>query len=194
MTLGLCNALVAVFPWTEEYRREYADEKKRLQAICGLSDPGFEHIGSTAVPGMPAKPIIDIMMTVGNVYDQTRVADALARGGYTCLGECGRPGRLFLVRGVKPCIATHHVHLVLEGSAYQANHLTIRNALIADTVLAAEYGALKMRLALEYPMSRMFYRLHKGSYILEHILSGDKTIKIRRAPRRNGAKNAKKKI
>lgn len=170
MPVGLCNALVAVFPWSAEYLREYADEKHRLQACSGLSDVRFEHIGSTAIPGMVTKPIIDIMAAVKDEEEQNRVARVLAENGYSNLGECGRPGRLFLVRGLRRCLTTHHLHLVLDGSAYQQTHVAIRDILGADAGLAAEYTALKLQLADEYPLNRMLYRFFKGSFIENRIL------------------------
>jgi GrpB-like predicted nucleotidyltransferase (UPF0157 family) len=170
MTLGLCNALVALFPWSPAYLDEYAKEKDLLQSLPGLDAARFEHIGSTAVPGLPAKPIIDILITVRTTADQAQAADALAGNAYSSLGECGRSGRLFFVRGPKACLTTHHIHLVLEASPYQKDHLTIRDALTADNPLAAEYADLKIRLASDYPMNRTLYRLCKGIFIEDRIL------------------------
>ncbi len=170
MTLGLCNALVAVFPWSADYVCEYSAEMHRLQTLSGMSGTHFEHIGSTAIPDMVAKPIIDIMITVDDIERQASVASALVKGGYSCLGECGRQDRLFLVRGTSPCLTTHHIHLVLEGSLYQENHLTIRDSFTTNSLLAHEYAILKIRLATEYPMSRMMYRFYKGAFITEQVL------------------------
>ena len=55
---------MAVFPWSAGYLQEYAVEEQRLHCVSGLSSVRFEHIGSTAIPGMLAKPIIDIMASV----------------------------------------------------------------------------------------------------------------------------------
>ncbi len=178
MALGLCNALVAVIPWSVDFLLEYSQEKYRLQDCIGVSNASFEHIGSTAIPGLAAKPIIDIMVTVCDVDQYFRVSSALTEHGYTCLGECGRPGRLFIVRGIRTCLTTHHIHLVLDGSNYQSNHLAIREALAADTALATEYANLKLRLAGEYPLNRMMYRFNNR--LLKKLVAFPTTLNIPR--------------
>ncbi|MBV5327478.1 MAG: GrpB family protein, partial [Chlorobium sp.] len=101
-------------------------EARRLQTLNSLAGIEIDHIGSTSIPGMVCKPIIDIMMSVSKVGELALVAEVLSANGYVNLGECGRPGRIFLVRGPRLCCATHHVHVVLKSSKYRGEHVQIQ--------------------------------------------------------------------
>ncbi len=114
-----------------------------------LGDAGvrIEHIGSTSVPGLLAKPVIDILIAVTDLDAVDLCIPALEARGYEAKGEYGLAGRRYFrksdVRGVR----THHVHVYADTDPAIARHLAFRDYLRAHPDKAAEYGALKQALA-----------------------------------------------
>ena len=107
---------------------------------------GIEHVGSTSVPGLAAKPVIDIDVVVDRAHVRGAI-DALGAAGYHDRGEVGIPDRHSL-RAPDDALR-RNVYVVVEGSLALRNHLAIRDALRRDEQLRTEYAALKRRLAEE---------------------------------------------
>jgi len=106
-----------------------------------------EHVGSTAVPGLAAKPVIDLMASVASLDDVTSGREAvLARLGYR-LQETGMPERLFYFRSDAGGRRTHHLHVVAAGTWETRNERLFRDHLRAHPEVAAQYGELKRRAA-----------------------------------------------
>ena len=146
----------------------FADERARLLTVLGDLPAEIEHVGSTAVPGLVAKPILDLL--VGRPPgDVAPYVAALQRAGYVYRGEAGIPGRHYFRRGDP---RTHHLHLVERGGALWRDHLAFRDRLRADAALAAEYGALKQRLALRHAGDRAAYTEAKAPFVTA-VLRGD---------------------
>ena len=105
------------------------------------------HIGSTAVPSLAAKPVIDILLEVKNVInlDQYDYDKDMTKIGYIPKGEFGIPGRRFYVKG--EIDRTHHIHAFNENSYEVKRHLAFRDYLIANPKIADEYGSLKKQIA-----------------------------------------------
>ena len=122
--------------------------------VCSFIEPALadvtrriEHVGSTAVPGLAAKPIIDIDVIVPSSKDIPVAIGRLQSLGYAHEGDLGVAGReAFRAPAAMP---GHHLYLCAQDSAALANHLAVRDALRADPALAQEYGRLKRRLARE---------------------------------------------
>ncbi|HSJ00566.1 MAG TPA: GrpB family protein [Patescibacteria group bacterium] len=104
----------------------------------------IEHVGSTAVPGLAAKPVIDVDVIVDR-SDLRRAIDALERIGYQHRGDLGIPGRHALAAPNDG--ARRNVYVVVDGSLALRNHRAVRDTLLSDRSLRARYGALKRRLA-----------------------------------------------
>lgn len=104
----------------------------------------IEHIGSTSVPGLCAKPIVDIAVGVRKLELTDEQIAAMERLGYEYLGEYGLPGRLFFRKG-EP--RTHNVHVVEHGGEHWERQLVFRDALRADPEERQRYDELKRRLA-----------------------------------------------
>ena len=146
----------------------FADERARLLTALGDLPAEIEHVGSTAVPGLAAKPILDVL--VGRpAGDVAPYVEALQRAGYVYRGEAGIPGRHYFRRGDP---RTHHLHLVECGGAVWRDHLAFRDRLRADAALAAAYGALKERLAIQHAEDRAAYTEAKAPFITA-VLRGD---------------------
>jgi GrpB-like predicted nucleotidyltransferase (UPF0157 family) len=134
----------------------YATEAARLAPVL----PELHHIGSTAVPGLAAKPTLDILGSVPGTPDLR----ALARLGYEVRGEAGIPGRLFL-RLVRDGRRLVHLHLYAQGSQQRLRHLAFRDWLRAHPDRAAAYGAHKLALAARPGRTRADYVADKGDWV-----------------------------
>jgi GrpB-like predicted nucleotidyltransferase (UPF0157 family) len=143
-------------------------ERGRLQSILGADAAVIEHIGSTAVPGLGAKPIIDVMAGVADLAMVERRMDALVADGYRYVPEfeLAFPQRRYFVKThAQP--GNFHLHAVVLGSAFWKSHLAFRDALRSDPALAAKYWRLKQRLAARYPNDREAYSEAKNAFIRE---------------------------
>ncbi|MFN2637762.1 MAG: GrpB family protein [Gemmatimonadaceae bacterium] len=166
MTLGLESGIVRLVPYDPAWPALFAAEKDRLQklfAVAGLAVI-LEHTGSTAIPGLAAKPVLDIL---GGYPEGTPVAqyiDVLTSAGYVHRGEQGIPGREFFRRG-NP--RSYHLHLTAIDGPFWRDHLTFRNRLRADESLRDAYAALKLDLAARFPRDREAYNESKGPFVNE---------------------------
>jgi GrpB-like predicted nucleotidyltransferase (UPF0157 family) len=123
-----------------------------------------EHVGSTAVPGLSAKPIVDISVVVPSHAKIPIAIERLAGLGYVHQGNLGVEGReAFITPGPSPA---YHLYLCPTDSLALANHLTIRDYLRAHPDVADEYGALKERLARRFPQDIDSYIAGKTDLIL----------------------------
>ena len=123
----------------------------------------IEHIGSTAVAGLAAKPVIDIMVAVHSL-EASRPAMAAA----AALGYIYHPYKADVMHWFckpSPSFRTHHLHLVPIASPLWAQRLRFRDALRSDAALAAEYAELKLRLAHQFPLDRESYTDGKTAFI-----------------------------
>ena len=137
-------------------------EAERIERACEGLPIRLEHIGSTAVPGMSAKPVIDIL---AGRPPQSRPAPyiaAIRQLGYEHKGAFGVPGREYFRRGSP---RSHHVHLVSWSSAVWEEHLLFRDLLRADPGVARDYEAMKRDLAIAYANDRRAYTDGKGPFI-----------------------------
>jgi GrpB-like predicted nucleotidyltransferase (UPF0157 family) len=124
----------------------FETERRRLAPVFGEAAVGIEHIGSTSVAGLCAKPIVDILVGL----EQLELADQHVAGmealGYEYLGEYGLPGRLFFRKGDP---RTHNVHVVQHGGEHWERQLLFRDALRSSPEERESYDAFKRRLAAE---------------------------------------------
>jgi GrpB-like predicted nucleotidyltransferase (UPF0157 family) len=139
---------------------EFAGPIRRVVAGLGAE---VEHVGSTAVPGLAAKPIIDIDVVVRSGDDVPDAVEALRTLGYVYQGDKGIPGREAFLwpQGAPP----HHVYVVVRGSDPYANHVGFRDHLRTHPGVAGEYGALKLELAERYRDDRLAYTDAKTEFI-----------------------------
>jgi GrpB-like predicted nucleotidyltransferase (UPF0157 family) len=144
----------------------FEQERVRIAAALGAEATGIEHIGSTAVSGLAAKPVIDILVGLRGYPLAPRCIAALEALGYVYRGEFGIPGRQYFRQGSP---ATHHVHATLEGGDIWRSHIAFRDWLRAHPDDAARYGELKRRLAAEHRESRALYTEAKAPFV-ESIL------------------------
>jgi GrpB-like predicted nucleotidyltransferase (UPF0157 family) len=146
----------------------FDEEANRLRAALDPSlISGLEHFGSTAVPGLSAKPIIDILIAVRSLADaQTSFVEALRKLDYVYWAENPKKDRMFFVKGMPPFGSrrSHHVH-VTETHGEMWQRLAFRNYLRAHPGEAEIYEQLKRRLATEHQTDREAYTDAKSAYI-----------------------------
>jgi GrpB-like predicted nucleotidyltransferase (UPF0157 family) len=160
--IGLARNTVRVVPYDPVWPRLFDAERQRVVAALGELARGIEHYGSTSIEGMPAKPIIDILVGVDSLDCLEAASGPLVAIGYEHLHWVHVPGHHIFGKGE---IRTHLLHLVeITGPNWHEN-LKFRDALRDDTELAAEYIALKEALAVQYPNDRRSYNAAKGTFI-----------------------------
>jgi len=165
MSLGLQPGLVQLVAPNPAWAGAFAAERARLSAAAGSLYVAIEHIGSTAIPGIPAKPILDLLAGRGADRGVTAYVTAFATAGYAYRGENGIPGRDYFVLDDAAGRRTHHLHLVEEGGPLWRSHLMFRDFLRSRPERAAEYAALKQSLAERYPADREAYTDGKAAFV-----------------------------
>ena len=125
----------------------------RLRVVGGEALVAVEHIGSTAVPGLIAKPILDLLAGVRDLDAIPDLSARLVADGWEAFGEHGIPGRFFFQRRAAG-VTTAHLHLVLHGGDHWRAHRAFRDALRRDADLAAAYAGLKRDLAARFTDDR----------------------------------------
>jgi GrpB-like predicted nucleotidyltransferase (UPF0157 family)/ribosomal protein S18 acetylase RimI-like enzyme len=135
-----------------------------IRATLGPALLGIEHIGSTAVPGLIAKPTIDILAGVAGRPVAESALPALAALGYTGTVPGDTPDWYYCL-GKREHGRHTHLHLTRHGSRFWQRHIEFRDFLRASPAVAAEYARLKQALAARWPEERMRYCLAKSSFI-----------------------------
>jgi GrpB-like predicted nucleotidyltransferase (UPF0157 family) len=162
--IGLEKGTVKLVPHKELWHQLFAEEEARLRDAIGEHVVAIEHVGSTAICGLSAKPIIDIAAAVPKAANAQRCVRPLENVGYQYRGENGIAGRYYFVKG-EP--RTHHLHMVEVGSDLWKNHLLFRDYVRKHPEVAEEYERLKGDLAIKYERDREAYTEGKSRFIEE---------------------------
>ena len=160
------RAPIVIVPYAEAWPSTFAQERDQLARLFPEAGTCIEHIGSTAVPGLAAKPIIDILIGVTTLAQVEVRVDDLARLGYEYMPqhECVLPQRRFFA---KPLVRPRrfHLHGVVVGEAFWKEHIAFRDALRSSRALASEYETLKRGLAAQFGNDRESYTDAKSGFI-----------------------------
>lgn len=130
--------------WEEEYQRE----AKEIQNVMSDEIVEIHHIGSTSIPNIDAKPVIDILIGVKDIEKVDKYNEKMEQLGYIARGEHGITGRRFFLKGFYN--RTHHVHIFQTRSSEIERHLNFRDYMIAHPKDAKNYGELKRELAVRF--------------------------------------------
>jgi GrpB-like predicted nucleotidyltransferase (UPF0157 family) len=160
--IGLPKGTVALYSDNIVWKRKYEEEKEILQAALGNNILDIQHIGSTSIPGMIAKPIIDIAIAVKKFEDAFVYIQPIENLGYEYKGELGIPRRHYFVKGDP---RTHHIHMVEIESREWINQILFRDYLIQHPQSSKAYADLKMELAKKFPTDREAYTDAKAPFI-----------------------------
>ena len=158
---------VEVVPHDPRWRDAFEAEAKQVAAALGDNVAAIHHIGSTAIPDIYAKPVIDMLVEVGDVAALDARSRALGSLGYEVMGEYGIPGRRYFRKDDREGNRTHHIHAFEAGSDEAARHLAFRDYMIAHPGEAQKYSELKRKLAEEHPRNIDGYMDGKDGFIKE---------------------------
>ena len=190
MPLGLPRRSAIVEPYNPNWPALFQRERRRIVAAIGHIAAGVHHVGSTSIPGMPAKPILDIAVLLNDFDDGERCIEPLEKIGYLHMGVMDDiPGdRVFhrgadlpggcldsddksktdatpAPEGLTDIVQTHILHMYAVDNPVRHHHLHFRDYLIAHPEIAAEYARLKVSLSSKHPSDRKSYSAGKKSFI-----------------------------
>jgi len=151
-----------------EWIQQAATVVAELQALPVLAAWPIEHIGSTAVPGLCAKPVLDLLLGLPDLRAAAaKLIAALPPAGwqYRPEHEATLPERRYFTRPATPNCPRLHLHAALQGGPLWRRHLAFRDALRQRPAWAAQYGALKRQLAQAQPLDGAAYTEAKGPFI-----------------------------
>jgi GrpB-like predicted nucleotidyltransferase (UPF0157 family) len=146
----------------------FVAERDILSSVLGDTALRIEHVGSTAVPDLKAKPILDIAVGVRALEDQLGWPDVLGRYGYCHMGERFGGGEHFYAKG-PDSLRTVYLHVVPIESVRWANYLKFRDVLRANAEVRKDYNDLKCSLALALPDDRNSYTDEKAAFITKTL-------------------------
>jgi GrpB-like predicted nucleotidyltransferase (UPF0157 family) len=156
---------VELVPHNPEWSLLADEEAERIQECLSFEVIGIYHIGSTSVPGIKAKPILDFVLEVENLEDVIQSIGDLEGLGYVSKGEYGIPGRQFFTKDTHG-ERSHHLHAFQTGHPDIERHLVFRDFLRANPEAAREYEKIKEKLAKRFPKASGSYTEAKSDFIL----------------------------
>jgi GrpB-like predicted nucleotidyltransferase (UPF0157 family) len=159
---------VHVAPYDPSWLTEFTAEAQRIRAALGGVAVAVHHIGSTAIPGIFAKPIIDILVEVDDIRTFDAFSSAFAGLGYEAKGEFGIPGRRYFRKESTEGVRTHQIHAFERCSPASERHLAFRDYMIGRPAIAQSYSLLKQQLAASHPDDIEAYMDGKDTFIKEH--------------------------
>ena len=162
--LGLENNVVRLNDYTPLWADLYREEAERIMAAIGHLIIDLQHIGSTAIPGIKAKPILDLMAGVAQLETALLCKAPLEAIGYDYIAQAGIANDYVFGKGVA---RTHYLHVVEYEGAKWTNHLCFRDRLRNEPELAQAYEKLKEELSRKFNDSRAKYHDAKSKFISE---------------------------
>ncbi len=160
-------AKVIVLPYDAAWRLQFEQIKTELEAAVGELAVGIEHVGSTSVVGLAAKPCIDVDMVIEDMAVFDAVRYRLEKIGYIHEGDLGIAGREAFRYESKPHLQRHHLYVCPRSSAELHRHVTFRDFLRQNSDVVKRYGEVKMAAAMLYPNDIEKYLAHKAPVIEE---------------------------
>lgn len=170
-SIGELRDPVLIFDYDAAWPVRYRIEAQLIRVVLADLSPQVEHIGSTSVVGLAAKPVIDILVGVPDLAVFDRQPERLASYGYQYVKAYERslPDRRFFKRVVDGA-RTHHVHVVQTDGAYWRRYLAFRDALRSSPELSQQYERIKRGLAVRYCYDRDAYTAGKTGFV-ESVLA-----------------------
>jgi GrpB-like predicted nucleotidyltransferase (UPF0157 family) len=156
---------VELRPYDPDWPAAFERERTLIAPILGANAVAIEHMGSTSIRGLSAKPIVDVIVLVQDLELARDVVPALEETGYSYWADNPDKTKLFLVRGLPPAPhRTHHLHIYSDVDEVE-RHLVFRDQLRADPRVRDAYLALKTELAERFRNDREAYTAHKAGFI-----------------------------
>lgn len=168
--IGLPRGVVLLAEYDSEWQALFAEESGSLRYMIGEYIVDVQHVGSTSIEGLIAKPVIDIVAGARELNDVSLCAAPLESIGYQYKGENGIPGRHYFGKG-NPRI--FHLHFVEYDGKLWRDYINFRDRLREDTNLRNEYARLKKGLAARYKYNREAYTESKGAFVKKILTAKD---------------------
>jgi GrpB-like predicted nucleotidyltransferase (UPF0157 family) len=166
---------ITVVPYDPEWPRRFEAERALLERVLApWLDQGIHHVGSTAVPGLAAKPIVDMLAGVRDLEDARAAFEPLREESYVYAPH--RPGIAHHFAKPSARLSEYGLHLTAPGSDLWRERLAFRDALRRDPALAAEYEALKLRLARDHGDDPAEYTRGKREFVARVLASVGETL------------------
>lgn len=174
--LGLASGTVTVLPYDPRWADQFATASREICDAVGSKIIGVHHVGSTAVPGLSAKPILDILVSVPDFTQALEIIPDLEKLGYEFRPNEEIPDRHYF-RRKRGNHRTHHLSLAEPSSHYHRVTLAFRDALRANAGVAQRYAELKLDLARKFPYDREAYIAGKSDFVAETLSKYSDTLK-----------------
>ena len=158
---------IIVVPYDNRWPEMFEAESSLLKTLLGSVAKNVHHIGSTSVPGLSAKPVIDMLLEVSDIDELDTYTSAMARAGYVARGENGIPGRRYFIKGGDQ--RSHQVHAFAAGDRQVLRHLALRDYLRINNDIADMYAELKHSAALLSRNDAHRYSALKANFIEHHL-------------------------
>ena len=158
---------IEVVPPDPRWREAFEIEARHIARALGENVVAVHHIGSTAIPNIYAKPVIDLLVEVSDIARVNEQSLAMELLGYEVMGEFGITGRRYFRKDNQKGTRTHQIHAFEAGSAEARRHLAFRDYLIAHPEDAQNYSELKRKLAAAHPQNMDWYMDGKDVFIKE---------------------------
>jgi len=162
----LNQRVINVVEYDPSWNVLFETEKSALANIIGNNAVKIEHIGSTAVKGLNAKPVIDILVEVKSLVELDVLNNAIKQLGFIAKGENGISGRRYFQKGGNQ--RTHHVHAFQSGDINLIRHRAFKEYLIAHPTVAKEYGQIKNAAVLSCSNNINIYMVQKNEFIQKY--------------------------
>ena len=171
--VGLKRGVVKLIEYQDAWKFEAEQTVTELRGFLGDTAVDIQHIGSTAIPSIHAKPIIDIAVGVNDLSDIMPYVEALRNSRYVFRGE-DVPGQILFVKGdFEKDTRTHHIHVVKWNDIEWNNYINFRDYLNASPEKAKVYDMCKLNLAKQFPQDRSSYTKGKQK-LVSALLEGAK--------------------
>lgn len=171
--LGLRYGTVRLVPYTDLWRLAFESERARLAPALSRYGCEIAHVGSTAVPGLPAKPVLDIAVALPQARDVAAAMAALARLRYRYRENLGDGGGHLFVRESRPHVRTHHLHLITRDDPQWGMYLRFRDLLRRDAAARRAYLDEKRALAARHARDREAYTAGKAG-VIRRLLAAER--------------------
>ena len=162
--LGLNKDVVELVPYDKNWAKEFEKEKKKLKKILGSLALDIQHVGSTSIVGLSAKPIIDIAVAVENITVLSKLIGLLSKNGYDVKDSINELGEILARKGT-PENRTHYIHIEVINSIFWKNHILFRDYLINHPEYIQKYELLKKEMVERYKNERKLYTASKNDFI-----------------------------
>jgi GrpB-like predicted nucleotidyltransferase (UPF0157 family) len=172
--IGLKRGTVKLVKHNPKWRHSFEKEAEKMRRVFGKDALEIQHVGSTAIPGILAKPIIDIALIVPSLRKANHYEERLKEIGYKIKKNDDRKERLFFTKGPEKK-RTHYLHIGAIDSGYVEDMILFRDYLRKNKDFAKEYSELKEQLAKRYHNTREIYTTKKEKLIKKIVKNAKKS-------------------